>query len=567
MIASIPIILLKLSLLSLLTRIIILSIKYSIIIEWEICSIFSIPIKLELMLEWRRILYSSIILFISSNVLKFSKRYIRDDHNNLRFLQTILIFITSINILIYIPNIIFLLIGWDGLGVSSFILVIYYNNARSLSAGILTIITNRLGDVFLLISIASILNRGTWLSLYHLRNNSFNLQWTGILIAALTKRAQIPYSSWLPAAMAAPTPVSALVHSSTLVTAGIFILYRFNKIVTASKTIQLTIILTSISTILIAALVAIYEHDIKKIIALSTLRQLGLIAMPTAFNMPILTFFHISIHAIFKALLFITRGTIIVQNNHNQDLRLYGLFHTLAPINSTAILISSIALMGVPFLTGYYSKHIIIIWSSYISINTTIYLLLLLSIILTSLYSLRLFIFISSLPTKKHPLHKQKRHIDNTAPLITISITRITIGRIIQWLTPLRETCTIIDEVRKSRLMNFIILSSAGLIILLITLKPHKINFLNKLLRSIIFITPISTQFILPAYLNLSLLLYKQLDQSWLENLSRIGPSNQFSYFSLQANLTISKLPQNTLLYASRTRAAVITVTSILLPL
>jgi len=187
------------------------------IIEWELLSITLRNIKLDLILEWRGIIYLSIIILISANVLKFSKIYIRQDLNKLRFTYIVLLFILSINFLFFIPNIVCLLIGWDGLGITSFLLIIFYINQRSLRAGIFTILTNRLGDTFLLISIIITINTGDWLII---NINNYNwLQCLGILIAAITKRAQIPYSSWLPAAIAAPTPVSALVHSSTLVTA------------------------------------------------------------------------------------------------------------------------------------------------------------------------------------------------------------------------------------------------------------------------------------------------------------------------------------------------------------
>jgi len=159
--------------------------------------------------------------------------------------------------------------------------------------------------------------------------------------------------------MAAPTPVSALVHSSTLVTAGVFLLYRFNNIINTSPIIQTILITTGISTILMAGIRATYENDIKKIIALSTLRQLGLITTCLGINLPYLAFFHISTHAIFKSLLFISAGCIIFINNHNQDLRIYGQLSNLSPISSSSILIATRALMGVPFIAGYYSKHAI----------------------------------------------------------------------------------------------------------------------------------------------------------------------------------------------------------------
>ena len=233
--------------------------------------------------------------------------------------------------------------------------------------------------------------------------NDYNwVQSLGILIAAITKRAQIPYSSWLPAAIAAPTPVSALVHSSTLVTAGIFIIYRFNQIIYNSVFIQLILITCGILTTLIAGIRAIYENDIKKIIALSTLRQLGLIVVCLGVNIPNLAFFHISAHAIFKALLFISAGCLIFFNNHNQDLRMYGQFSTYPIITTSSIFISRISLIGIPFIAGFYSKHAIMDWSNNLSINIIIYILIFIAILLTTLYSIRLIKFITVTPPRQN---------------------------------------------------------------------------------------------------------------------------------------------------------------------
>jgi len=271
-----PIILISTSLLLLFLSIFIILTNISYIIEWELYTNLAYRIKLDLILEWRTILYSSIVIFISSIVLKLSNEYIKDDKNNLRFTYIVLLFVASINLLIFIPNIICLLIGWDGLGITSFILVIYYNNSRSLRSGILTIITNRLGDTFLLIAITAILDNGDWLLVYTINNKSYILQSLGVTIAAITKRAQIPFSRWLPAAIAAPTPVSALVHSSTLVTAGIFILYRFNNLILSRVIIQKILITAGISTILISRVTALYENDIKKNYCLINLKTIRL---------------------------------------------------------------------------------------------------------------------------------------------------------------------------------------------------------------------------------------------------------------------------------------------------
>jgi len=508
------------------------------IIKWEICSIITTNIILDIMLEWRGIIYSSIVLFISRIVLKFSMNYIENDLNKQRFTYIILLFIISINMLILIPNIISILIGWDGLGITSFILIIYYNNSRSLRAGILTIIINRLGDAFLLMAIIRTIDLGDWLFSFNPKINTyFFIQWSGIIVAAITKRAQIPYSSWLPAAIAAPTPVSALVHSSTLVTAGVFILYRFNNIINYSPLIQSILILSGMLTILIARIRAIYENDIKKIIALSTLRQLGLIVICIRINIPKLTFFHMSTHAIFKALLFIAAGCIISVNNHNQDLRLYGKFYTTSPVISSSILISCIALTSIPFIAGYYSKHTIIEWSHYNYLNIFIYLLILLRILLTLLYSLRLIIFILMLPSLQTPYKIHYSYNNYNTPLILISITRIFIGAITQWVLPIKLTAPPI--LNSSNIIIFLMIRTLIIISVLgIKYRTNIIPVLNKIFSSLIFINYITTQFSLPVWFKISINIYKYLDQSWLEKIISI----QVPISTLKARLAIDLL-------------------------
>jgi len=180
-----------------------------------------------------------------------------------------------------------------------------------------------------------------------------------VILAAITKRAQIPFSSWLPAAIAAPTPVSALVHSSTLVTAGVYLLIRFN-ILFVDTNVRKFLLLIGGLTIFIAGISANYEFDLKKIIALSTLRQLGLIICILAIGFPQLAFFHLLTHALFKALLFICAGAIIHNINNSQDIRDIGVLSKFIPFTSSCINISSLALCGIPFLAGFYSKDLIL---------------------------------------------------------------------------------------------------------------------------------------------------------------------------------------------------------------
>jgi len=214
-------------------------------------------------------------------------------------------------------------------------------------------------------------------------------------LAGITKRAQIPFSVWLPIAIAAPTPVSALVHSSTLVTAGVYLLIRFNKIL-LFRGVDKVLFYVSVLTIFISGLIANFEIDLKKIIALSTLRQLGLIIIILRLGIKILAFYHLLTHAVFKSLLFICAGVIIHLINNNQDIRLRGKLNEFIPFTIIRFYISRLALMGFPFLAGFYSKDLAIEISNVKSWVGGHYLYWLASIaaILTMYYSVRLIIFV-----------------------------------------------------------------------------------------------------------------------------------------------------------------------------
>lgn len=179
------------------------------------------------------------------------------------------------------------------------------------------------------------------------------------MIAAITKRAQIPFSSWLPAAMAAPTPVSALVHSSTLVTAGVYLLIRFRPIF-SNYMLNRNLLLLSVLTMFISGLGAIFEYDLKKIIALSTLSQLGLIIRTLCLGIPEFAFFHLLTHALFKSLLFICAGYVIHGMKDCQDIRFIGAITIQRPVLVSYFNVANLALCGMPFLAGFYSKDLIL---------------------------------------------------------------------------------------------------------------------------------------------------------------------------------------------------------------
>lgn len=236
-------------------------------LEWEIISFNSNIIVISILLDWISLLFIIFVSLISSVVIFYRKRYIYSEKNLNRFIILVLLFVFSIILLIIRPNIIRIFLGWDGLGLVSYCLVIFYQNTKSYNAGILTALSNRIGDVFILLSIAWILNYGSWNYIFYLNfiNNDYcmNIIGTIIILAAITKRAQIPFSSWLPAAIAAPTPVSALVHSSTLVTAGVYLLIRFNSLLLDLFILKILLLLSGL-TIFISGITANYEFDLKK---------------------------------------------------------------------------------------------------------------------------------------------------------------------------------------------------------------------------------------------------------------------------------------------------------------
>lgn len=209
------------------------------------------------------------------------------------------------------------------------------------------------------------------------------------MVAAMTKRAQVPFSSWLPAAIAAPTPVSALVHSSTLVTAGVFLLFRFYPFLRGFDGFNKVLLYFAVLTSLIAGISAMVECDIKKIIALSTLSQLGVMIVALGLGSAFYAYFHLITHALFKALLFICAGVLIHLHSHSQDLRFMGNLVLQCPLISSAIMVSNLALCGGPFLAGFYSKDLILEYFLFSPNRVVIIFLFYFATGLTAAYTIR----------------------------------------------------------------------------------------------------------------------------------------------------------------------------------
>lgn len=498
-------------------------INKTIILEWEVLSILSSHISIIVIIDPIGTLFSSAVLFISANVIYFSSSYIKEEIFINRFIHLVLLFVASINLLIFIPHIIILLLGWDGLGLVSFLLVIYYQNAKSLAAGIITALINRVGDVIILLSIGWTLNQAHWTITNMWTNRFSGIITVCIIVATITKRAQIPFSRWLPAAIAAPTPVSALVHSSTLVTAGVFLIIRFYPFLHKTWWFNNSILLIATTTILIAGIRAIAECDIKKIIALSTLSQLGVIIIRLGLNFPHLAFFHLITHALFKALLFLCAGAIIHLHHHSQDLRFIGNLPKQIPLTTSCLLAANLALCGRPFLAGFYSKDIIIESTLFFNNNFIIIFMLLLATTLTAAYSIRIIITVIWGPLNSLPYqYTSDEDSQMTIPILNLTFGAIIRGAALNWLMfqPMVEPILPLNLKLAALIVTILgtwlawvisALSSTSSSIAMKLTWHHHFNAL------IWFLVPTTAQGILYSPINMAHKFLSTLDQGWIE--------------------------------------------------
>nr|YP_010582929.1 NADH dehydrogenase subunit 5 [Parafagocyba longa]UGN61349.1 NADH dehydrogenase subunit 5 [Parafagocyba longa] len=364
--------------------------NYSLFLEWELYMMNSFGVFYVLFFDWISLMFVSVVFFISSMVILYSSDYMGiNTYSSNRFLFLVVLFIISMLLMIMSPNLLSILLGWDGLGMVSYCLVIYYNSMKSYLSGMITCLTNRLGDIGLLISICWLMSYGSWHFMFYLDFYSCHIFYM-LIISSFTKSAQIPFSSWLPAAMAAPTPVSSLVHSSTLVTAGVYLLIRFFNQLNFNN---IYFLFMSVLTMLMSSFCSNYEFDLKKIIALSTLSQLGLMMSSLFLGMVNLSFYHLLTHAVFKSLLFLCAGVMIYYMNNNQDIRFMGIVSVHLPFTTSCFNISSLALCGFPFLSGFYSKDLIVELMNMNFLNFFIYFMFYFCLGLTACYSIRLFYY------------------------------------------------------------------------------------------------------------------------------------------------------------------------------
>nr|YP_010350352.1 NADH dehydrogenase subunit 5 [Ixodes fecialis]UOK09781.1 NADH dehydrogenase subunit 5 [Ixodes fecialis] len=493
-----------------------------IVIEYMLFSVMNLEVKGYFLIDWISLMFLFVVLFVSSMVIMYSDSYMEGEKNKKNFCILVLLFILSMALLILCPNMLMIILGWDGLGLVSYCLVIYYQSSNSYNSGMITVMSNRVGDVVILLSLVFLMNFGSYDMFMY--NNIYLMCGFLLLGAGMTKSAQIPFSAWLPAAMAAPTPVSSLVHSSTLVTAGIYLLIRLNFLFSISIFSEFLFFFSSL-TLFMAGVGANLEMDFKKIIAFSTLSQLGMIMLILSLGKVEFAFFHLFMHALFKSMLFLCAGLIIHNMGGIQDLRYLGNFFCYSPMISGCMGLASMSLFGFPFMGGFYSKDLILEYV-YMKLDNIMYLfLIIVSTGLTMMYCMRMLYYVVWKGVMNLMFYKVDLNKKMTYPIFILSIVVVCSGNFMTWILFSYEELIILSNF--SKLLNLFLISivlSLFFFVYIDILKGVSLGSVYKFMSEMWFMSFLTSFIFLKYYKKMSKI--SEYDWMWLEE---VGPSQMFS--------------------------------------